>query len=206
MAGRAPDEDFSDNLKGLRERLGGIEREVASVLYVLSYAQLSYYLSHNRIVDRLSDQMWSKAANRTIELYVIACLVITAINWWRGPWLLVTVACSYFTVSTIITFLQVLFLRKIFGDVESPERSLILFFCNVAQIVFMFAAWYVLVGSYSKENALFYSMLVLVTAGYPTDVGLIVGLQIATDLVLLAVFLAYILGKLGKSIRSEPHG
>jgi hypothetical protein len=190
----------------MQERLGGIERLVASVLYVLSYVQLSYWLSHNPIVNWLSDRVWSKAPNRTIELYVIVCVVITVTNWSHGPRLWLSVVCGYFTVSTIITSLQVLFLGKIFGDVESPERSLILFFCNVAQIVFMFAAWYELIGAHSKDDALFYSMLVLVTAGYPSNAQLIVELQITCDLVLIAVFLAHILGKLGKNIRSEPHG
>jgi hypothetical protein len=203
MADRGPDEDFFLNLEGMWERLGGIERQVAGVLYVLSFAQVSYWLSHNPIVSSLSDNVVLKAANRTIELYVIACVVITIINWSHGPWLWLTVLCSYFTVSTIITFLQVLFLGKIFGDVESPERSLILFFCNVAQIVFMFASWYHLKG---VDDALFYSLLVLVTAGYPSNAQLIVELQITCDLVLLAVFLAYLLGKLGRNIRSERHG
>ncbi len=43
-------------------------------------------------------------------------------------------------------------LRSIFGDMESPGCSLLLFICNVTQVVFMFATWYYR-GAY-KEGAL----------------------------------------------------
>jgi hypothetical protein len=35
--------------------------------------------------------------------------------------------------------------------IKAAERSLLLFICSVAQIVFMFATWYRL-GGYSKTN------------------------------------------------------
>jgi hypothetical protein len=189
-----PGEDFWFDVEEIRQ-LRGIERLVAIVVFLLLYAQLSYWLCHNPIADGLSRRV-TKARNRIIEWYVIASVVITITNFAFGPWLWLSVLCAYLTVSTMITFLQVLFLSKIFGDVESPERSVILFICNVVQIVFMFAGWYQLVG---VDDALFYSMLVLATAGYPQNVRLIVELQITSDLVLLAVFLAHILGKVGKS-------
>jgi len=111
----------------------------------------------------------------------------------NGLWL--SIVCSYFAYSSIITFLQVLLLGKLFGDVESAERSVFLLLCNLAQFVFTFASWYQLEGGQTKYGALFYSMLVLATAGYPKHARIIVGLQIASDLVLIAVFLVHILGK-----------
>jgi hypothetical protein len=181
---------FLYDLKKIRRELRGIEWFVATVLYVLWYALLSYWLSH----------CVSKGRARIIEYYVIACVVITLANWWYGPWFWLSVLCSYFAGSTIISLLQVVFLSKVVGDVESPERSLFLFMCNVAQIVFMFASWYQLVGSYPRDEALFYSMIVLATAGYPSKAQMIVELQITSDLVLVAVFLAHILGKVGRSM------
>jgi len=46
---------------------------------------------------------------------------------------------SYLLVSVIIVLLSVLFLTKLFGRVASPERTLILFVFNVAQVVLIFA-------------------------------------------------------------------
>jgi hypothetical protein len=44
-------------------------------------------------------------------------------------------------------------------------------------------------------------MLVLATAGYPMKALMIVELQITSDLILVAVFLAHILGKVGRTGR-----
>jgi hypothetical protein len=186
-AGDNPREDFKKLWKDLR----GLERCVGVVLYVLWFFCLSYLLSHLAPKGRVR--------GRIIELYVVATLVATISNWFCGPSFWPSVVCSYFTLSTIIVLLHVLFLSKVFGDMESPERSLLLFFCNVAQIVFMFAAWYQLAGGgQTKDDALFSSMLVLATAGYPPDARLIVELQITTDLVLIVVFLAHVMGKIGR--------
>jgi hypothetical protein len=130
---------------------------------------------------------------------VISTVVITVANWWWGHGSGCLFCVPYFAISTIITLLQVVFLSKVIGDVESPERSLFLFMCNAAQFVFMFASWYQLVGAYTGDEALFYSMLVLSTAGYPQNVPKIVELQITSDLVLVAVFLAHILGKIRRA-------
>jgi hypothetical protein len=185
-----PGADFRHDIKVIRRELRGIEWFVATILYLLWYTLLSYWLS--RCV--------SKGRPRIIEYYVVSCVGITVANWWCGPWCWLSVLCSYFAGSTIVTLLQVVFLSKVVGDVESPERSLLLFICNVVQIVFMFASWYQLVGGYAGEEALFYSMLILATAGYPPNARMIVELQITSDIVLVAVFLAHILGKLGRNI------
>ena len=117
MAEPRAGDDFSYDVKKIWRELHGIEWLVATALYLLWYALLSYWLSHS--VD--------KGRGRIIEIYVISCLVITVANWWYEPCIWLAVLCSYFTGSTIITLLQVVFLSKIVGDVESPERSLFLF-------------------------------------------------------------------------------
>ena len=55
------------------------------------------------------------------------------------PTLPLAVLCSYFLLSTVVVMLHVVLLSKVFGDIESAERSLILFICNVAQLIFTFA-------------------------------------------------------------------
>jgi hypothetical protein len=183
-AGDDPRGDFAK----IREKLNGVEFLFGSLLYVLWFTLLSYWLSHSVPKGR--------GRGLIIELYVLATLLVTILNWFYGPWFCLSIFCSYFTYSTIIVLLHILFLTKVFGEMESPGRSLFLFFCNVAQVVFMFAAWYQIAGL-SKDGALFNSMLVLATLSYPPQSQLIVGLQITTDLVLLAVFLAHVMGKIG---------
>jgi hypothetical protein len=99
--------------------------------------------------------------------------------------------------------LSIIFLSKIFGDVTSPERSLVLFICNVMQIVLMFSIWYELLEPHlTKWEALFAALLVLGTLGYKGP-EVVVGIQIATDLLLLAIFLAHLVGRVGYQERKE---
>jgi hypothetical protein len=170
--------------------LRGIERLVATGLWALRYALISYWLLG---LFKKYDPIY------VIESYVIVCLATTILNWYFGPWFWLSWLCSYFAASTIVVLLQVAFLTKVFGNAASPERSLILFICNVVQIVFLFASWYYLLSSYPREDALFYSVLVLVTAGYPSDAPrFVIELQIASDFMLLTIFIGLILGKIGK--------
>lgn len=185
-------DDLRYDFKKIGGELRGVEWLLGAILYLLWYFLLSYWLSHLPRVQKERRKL-------LIEAYVVSCLGVTIASWYSGPYLWLSVLCSYFTASTIVTLLQVLFLSKIFGDMESPERSLFLFICNVVQIVFMFACWYELLGAaHTRDEALFMSMLVLATAGYPQNAHGIVELQIASDLVLVAVFLSHILGKIGR--------
>src|SRR6516162_434880 len=84
--------------------------------------------------------------------------------------------------------------------VASNERTLLLFLLNIVQVVLAFAILYRLTLPNLNLNpwkALFKSLLVFGTIGYPEGAELIVGIQIATDFVLLAVFLAFFVGRLG---------
>jgi len=184
--------NWRDDIEKIRTQLHGIEWVVATVLYVLQYALVSTWVSRWLL-------RWFDPA-RTVEGYVVASVGITFANWLFGPWFWLSVFCSYFAVGTIIVLLHVVFVSKVVGDIQSPERSLLLFICNLVQIVFTFASWYHFVG-YTKDDALLYSMLVLSTAGYPKNARAIVELQITSDLLLIALFLAHILGKVG---RTEP--
>ena len=110
------------------------------------------------------------------------------------------VAC-YLPASTIVVLFNVLFLTKLsfIGPVASYERTLLLFLVNIVQVVLAFAILYRLtLPNLNAWKALFKSLLVFGTIGYPEGAEPIVGIQIATDFVLLAVFLAFFVGRLGK--------
>ena len=134
-----------------------------------------------------------------------ASVGVTVIAWLWMPWLWLAILCSWFLFSTVVVLLHVVLLSKVFGDVKSVERSLILFICNVIQLVFTFSIWYEL-AHLTKGKALFSAILVFATLGYPKEAPpLLVGIQIATDFLLLAIFLAHIVGRVGYR-RKETEG
>jgi hypothetical protein len=132
-----------------------------------------------------------------IDFYVVGCLVVTAAIWWWVPTWPGAIICSYISLSTVHALFSVVFLSKIFGDVVSGERSLILFICNVMQVVLMFSIWYEVEAGLPKWEALFAALLVLGTLGYREHEKVLVGFQIAADFLLLAIFLAHLMGRVG---------
>jgi len=189
---------FPQDLTKISSDLKGIEWLVAAALYRVWPAFVSFWLQRRVAKERLI--LW-------IERYVIFCVAFTAVTWWWVGltavtwwwWLTVIMAiiCSYFSLSTVVSLLHVVFLSKPLGEVESPERSLILFMCNVVQIVLMFAIRYQLLAGLTKGDALFNSMLVFATLGYPKQARALVGIQITTDFLLLAIFLGHLVGRVG---------
>jgi hypothetical protein len=175
----------SDDLKKLSS-LQGIEWLVAIVLYNIWYIFLSHWLQ----------EMFSSRKSLTTEFYVVSCVVVTVAVWWI-PSLPGAILCSYFSLSTVMALLHVVFLSKPLGNVESTERSLILFICNMTQVVFMFSIWYELDAYLTRGDALLSALLVLGTLGHPDHAKVVVGVQIATDFLLLAIFLAHLVGRVG---------
>ena len=102
---------------------------------------------------------------------------------------------AYFSATTLIVLLNILLLERLFEEKASVGRSLLLFICNVAQITLMFATWYRLGGA---TDALLLSVLTLATISYEQDMPTIAMAQIATDFVLLAIFLSHLVGQLGQ--------
>jgi hypothetical protein len=47
-----------------------------------------------------------------IEAYVIVCVAVAAFTWSWWPAFVLAVICSYFSLSTVVTLLQVVFLSK----------------------------------------------------------------------------------------------
>lgn len=193
----AEDESYGV-LAGLRRvsaELQGVEKYVGFALLLPWALCVSYWLG--RCVEE-------KNRAGAIDAYVCTGALITIVTWWaESNWLLLLL-CTYLSLSSLLALLQVVFLSKIMGPLLSAERSLLLFLINVVQFVFMFAGWYKYVGMTEGVDALFNSIQVLATIGYPPDakVRVIVMLQVASNMLLLAVFLSHLIGKIGDLSKS----
>lgn len=127
------------------------------------------------------------------DLCVFVVLIASVLIYYLAPnlaWL-----STIFSVSTVIAMLNIVLLQRVFGPVSSPERSLLLFMCNVGQIVFMFGTWYQC--RYSDTEALRKSILTFATINYADKMPRVAMVQVATDFVLVAIFLSQLIGQLG---------
>jgi hypothetical protein len=127
------------------------------------------------------------------EWYVFGVMLLSVgIYFVPSVWL--ALLSTYFSASTVIVMLHVVLLQRVFGPIASAERSLLLFMCNVVQIVFMFATWY----RWGREpGPLLTSVVTFATIGYAKTMPRVAMAQIATDFVLLLIFLGFLLGQLG---------
>ena len=169
----------------------GIECIVAVILYSLTLISPTLWVhicgSSNRRITWL------------IDLYVLGVFVLSIIFFLRAPsnvW--EAVLSTYFSVATIVVLLNIVLLQRVFGEIPTPERSLILFIFNVAQLIVMFATWYVILGHYSNSDALLYAILAFATISYPDKVPQLAMVQIVTDFILLAVFLSFLVSQFGR--------
>jgi hypothetical protein len=131
------------------------------------------------------------------DAYVVGALIASVFIYYFVPdlaWL-----STFFSASTLIVMLYIVLLQPVFGPIRSAERSLLLFMFNAAQIVFMFATWYQLLGDYSETEALLKSILTFATIGYADKMSCVAVAmaQIATDFVLLFIFLSFVVSQLG---------
>jgi hypothetical protein len=111
------------------------------------------------------------------------------------------IVALYLLASTIVVLFNVLFIGKLsfIWSVASNERTLLLFMLNVIQVVLAFAIFYRWsLPNLSTWDALFKALLVFATIAYPNGSEAIAGSQIAIDFLLLAVFLSFFVGNLGK--------
>jgi hypothetical protein len=184
---------FSTDLRKIRtsKKLVGIEWIFDPVIFCLKYLVLIQWI--------LKGYRWSNPY-RVTDLYVVITTILSAtiLIWSDYAPLLSALVASYLLAGTIINIANVVFLTKVFGQPISNERTLLLFIFNVAQVVLTFAIWYRYAPGMRAGEALFKAMLVFGTVGYPKGADLIVGIQIATDIFLVAIFLAFILGNLGR--------
>ena len=172
----------------------GIERTFDLIICALKIATLSQIIQF----------FWGRrdqGPTHFVDMYVLVATILLGGLLWVSdvvPWLSAVVA-GYILVSTIIVLLNVLFLSKLsfIGPVASNERTLLLFMLNVAQVVLAFAIFYRLTLHIPARHALFEAVGVFGTISYPKGANAIVGLQIVIDFMLLAVFLAFFVGRLG---------
>jgi hypothetical protein len=142
-------------------------------------------------------------SGRFAEWYSTTVFVLMCLLLWShlslSPWC--AVLAGYLLATTLTVLFNVTFLPKLsfIGPSASNERSLLLFIFNLAQTAVAFAILYRWSLNRPPGDALFKSLLVLGTVSYPTEQSarVFVELQIVTDFLLLAVFLAFFVGRLG---------
>jgi hypothetical protein len=172
----------------------GIVRVVGVILYVLKLASPTEWAYIGFGTE-------DRPLHWFTELSVFVVLVASFLIYYLAPdlaWL-----STYFSATSVIVLLNVVLLQRTFEPIKSPERSLLLFICNVAQIVFMFATWYQC--HYSKTDALFKSVLTFATIGYAECMPLVAMAQIAINFLLLAVFLGFVIGQLERRMGANEN-
>ncbi|HKA77111.1 MAG TPA: hypothetical protein VKD19_08400 [Pseudolabrys sp.] len=188
--------NFSNELRKIHasNKLVGIERIFDLGLFYSKHILSEWIITYIR---RRVDTYWAT------DLYVVGMTILLAavLNFSDCAPLLSACFASFILAGTIINMANVVFLSKVFGPPISAERTLLLFIFNVAQVVFTFAIWYRWMLDKQPGEALFKAILVFGTIGYPQGADMIVGIQIATDIFLLAIFLAFILGNFGTARR-----
>lgn len=190
--------EWCDELKRVAKETSGIEQWVGVPLRVLSL------FSPPTLVA-----IFCNRKDRWItDAYVFGVLLLS-VCFYLAPSKALAWVSVYFSASTVIVLLNVVLLSRVFGPVYRPERSLLLFICNAAQITVMFATWYYL---FAVDKPLLRSILTFATIGYagndsmkngamaqiPTDfLEPVVMAQIVTNILLLAIYLGQLMGRVG---------
>src|SRR5450631_2286207 len=105
-----------NNLNKIREDMRGIERVVGIVIYSLKILSLSEWI--NILLWRRD-----KAPPSFTDAYVVLQLILSIAIFFFWPCFWLAVLSAYLSGSTVLALLNVVLLRKLFGDMESPERS-----------------------------------------------------------------------------------
>jgi hypothetical protein len=177
-------EKWRSDCAKIDEKTKGIVWVVGVILHWCLWASLSQWASLALPKDRLDS---------FTEWYVFVVMLLSGgIYFVPSVWL--ALLSTWFSAGTVIVMLHVVLLQRVFGSIASAERSILLIMCNVAQIVFMFATWYRLGG---EPGPLLKSILTFATIGYAKTMPGVAMTQIATDFVLLFIFLGFLLGQLG---------
>jgi hypothetical protein len=165
----------------------GLERYACIVFHFLRIFSASYWL-----ID----------TSKSIELYVVSKALVLLILLTLLPHDFLIAAlpiASYLLFELYVVQFTILLLRKVESTAPpvSVERSLLLFIFNVAEVILAFAIFYRLVLDCPVTEAIVVSILVLGTVGYPAGAASIVSVQIVLDFLLLAIFLAALVGRVG---------
>jgi hypothetical protein len=163
-------------------RVVGVPLYVLAVLSPTTWAHIGFGTEEDRPLYWFTD------------VCVVGALIVSVGIYYLAPNVCLALLSTYFSAITVILLLNVVLLHRVLGGIASPERSLLLFMCNVAQIVFMFGTWYRLGG---EPEPLLKSILTSATQDYARTMPRVAMVQIATDFVLLAIFLSHLVGQLG---------
>lgn len=119
-----------------------------------------------------------------------------------------SIIASYIIYCLFVNLFNIVFVGKlgVLSPTSSVERSLLIFVINVAEIVVAFSILYRYWFIIDPVQALFYALIVFGTIGHPVetdplkphayDGALLVGTQIAVDVIFLAIFLSAFVGRL----------
>src|SRR5262245_47395201 len=122
---------WRDELAKINEIKEGIVRMVGKFLHWLMWAtpsQLAFTLLPEDRPDSFDRR------DCFIEWYVVGVLVLSIVIYFvPSVWL--ALLTTYISASTLIVMLHIVLLQGALGPIKSPQRSLLLFMCNVAQIV-----------------------------------------------------------------------
>jgi hypothetical protein len=181
-------QDWSCGFATIAANKHGVEQALGLILYALSLISLTQW--RHICCGRGSD----RSVDTFTEWYVFGTLLISVLIFIFLPNL--ALLSTYFSATTVIILLNIVLLQPVLGgEIVSPQRSLLLFVCNVIQIVVMFATWYSLGG---EMEPLLTSVLTFATIGYSVKMPKTAITQIATNFVLVAVYLSHLMGRYGR--------
>jgi hypothetical protein len=195
------------------DAIGGIEWIVTIMIHSLHIVTLSGWLkiifdpSFERADN--NEARWVRERKRRdniIDFYVALQFLILQYVLWvpKNPGLLSFLFGSYFLFEIILNLSSIIFvgkLKNVYPPTSSIERSLLLFAINVLEVITIFAVFYRIGFGFEPFVALFYSVLVFGTVGYPPQDAIfygrtIVAAQVVVDFALLAIFLGAFVGNL----------
>jgi hypothetical protein len=171
----------------------GIEKGVCVLLQGLRIILIAHWLTNTWV--GIEKYVLAKLA---VLLAILLLLFIVPLD---NLWVAVVVSFvpGYLLFELYTVHFQIMFLSKLkfVAPPKSVERSLLLFIFNAAELLIAFAIFYRGGFGLRVGEAITNAILVFGTIGYRNDTGPIVAVQILLNFLLLAIFLATLIGRVG---------
>jgi hypothetical protein len=195
------------------EKVHGIEWVFVAALLFFRVFSVSYWLRKHKLpsahgADRTRRDNFIDGCCLVQTFVLMAASLSFALNsiFLRS---VSTFLAGYTLLEIILTLLNIVFVGK-FPELQAPpasiERSIILLFLNLVQIVLIFGIFYAYFLSLPICRALFEATLVLGTVGYPTSRGpaqFIIVIQIFSDLMIILLLLSVFASRIGLFRRKD---
>jgi len=192
------------NVKALwRDRqVHGLELLFDTLLLVLRYLSISYWLK--RFFPGPDDPKHTVGDN-AIDVYCVVQLLalLILLPFGLGP-VADSFIASYILFDIYLNLFNIVFIgkmRAINAPPVSIERSILLLFMNVLEVVLAFAIFYRDWLKLSTMDAIFNAVLVLGTIGYPAaadgQFALLVSFQVLLDFILIVLVISSFVGHVG---------